>query len=355
MKDKVKFERGIIMKKILTLLISIAIGITTITGLGGCSNEKTSDTLTIVWYPNESGGDLEEARNEMGNIVAKATGKKVEHKLTTDYAIAIEALANDTAAIGFMGAEGYIEAHNKNENVVPIAVASGKSGTLDDAVYYSWIAASTENQDEYKKDGNYAIDNIVGKKMSFVSNSSTSGFRVPTTGIISYFSKQDKWKDLKTDDLIQGGSDKFFSDVLYGGSHQGSAVNILTGKADVAAFCDTNLFNYVDIVSGKINEVGTVYKIKDNAAEPFNTMAGKKFTALSSTPVLNAPVVMNTKLITKEDQTKIIDAFTSDETTNNEKIFLPKDSTDKGFFKKEGKEKFLEVEDSWFDPIRKMK
>ena len=31
------------------------------------------------------------------------------------------------------------------------------------------------------------------------------------------------------------------------------------------------------------------------------------------------------------------------------------DSKDKGFFKKEGKEKFLKVEDAWFDPIRNMK
>ncbi|PRR84383.1 PhnD/SsuA/transferrin family substrate-binding protein [Clostridium vincentii] len=342
------------MKKIVTLLMSIAIGVATIIGLAGCSDKKTSDTLTIVWYPNESGGDLEAARNEIGDIITKATGKKIEHMLTTDYAIAIEALANDTAAIGFMGAEGYIEAHTKNENVIPLAIASGKSGTVDDAVYYSWISVPTENQDEYKKDGNYTLDNIVGKKMSFVSNSSTSGFKVPTSGIISYFSKQDKWKDLTKDDLIQGGSDKFFSDVLYGGSHQGSAVNLVTGKADVAAFCDANLFNYVDVVSGKMNEVGTVYKIKDNAAEPFNEMAGKKFTAITSTPVLNAPFVMNTSLISEADQTKLIEAFTSDETTNNAKIFLPKDSTEKGFFKKEGKEKFLEVEDAWFDPIRNM-
>lgn len=350
-----KFERGIIMKKIATLLITIAMGIATVTGLAGCSDKKTSDTLTIVWYPNESGGELESARNEIGDIITKATGKKIEHKLTTDYAIAIEALANDTAAIGFMGAEGYIEAHTKNKNVIPLAIASGKSGTVDDAVYYSWISVPTEKQDEYKKDGNYVIDNIAGKKMSFVSTSSTSGFKVPTTGILSYFSKQDKWKNLTKDDLLQGGTGKFFSEVLYGGSHQGSAVNVLTGKADVAAFCDANLMNYIDIVSGKMNEVGTVYKIKDNTSEPFNTMAGKKFTAISSTPVLNAPFVMNTNLISKDDQTKIVDAFTSDEVTNNAKIFLPKDSTEKGFFKKEGKEKFLKVEDSWFDPIRNMK
>lgn len=348
------------MKKVITLVMSCIIGMTMLTGCGSTDNKtasggstgKASDTITMVWYPNESGGDLEDARNEVCKVIEKATGKKVENKLTTDYSIAIEAISNGTGGLSFMGAQGYIEANKKNNKVQPLVVTSGKSGTLDDAVYYSWLAVPKDKEDEYKKDGKYAIDNIQGKKMSFVSNSSTSGFKVPTTSIVSYFSKQDKWKNITTEDLMQGGGDKFFSEVLYGGSHQGSAVNVLTGKADVGAFCDTNLVNYVDAESGKFNEVGTTYKVKADAAEPFNTLTGKEFTAIASTPVLNAPFVINTEVISEEDQKKLVDAFTSDEVTNNEKIFVKKDSGNKGFFTKEGNEKFLKVEDSWFNPIR---
>ena len=344
------------MKRVLMLVMSCLVGVTMLAGLAGCSGESSnradSKTITMVWYPNESGGDLEEARNEVGKVVEKATGKKVEHKLTTDYSVAIEALANDTAALGFMGAQGYVEANNKNKKVLPLVVTTGKSGTLEDAVYYSWLAVPKDKADEYKKDGQYVKDNIQGKKMSFVSNSSTSGFKVPTASIVSYFSKQDKWKDLKVDDLMQGSSDKFFSEVLYGGSHQGAAVNVVTGKSDVAAFCDTVLINYVEAVSGKFNEVGTTYKVKADAAEPFNTSIGKEFTAISSEPVLNSPIVINTKVVSEEDQKKLSEAFTSDEVTNNEKIFVPKGATFKGFFPKEGKEKFSKVEDSWFEPVR---
>ena len=53
--------------------------------------------------------------------------------------------------------------------------------------------ADAEN---YKVDGEFAIDNIVNSKFSFVSSSSTSGFKVPSSDIVSYFSKEDKWKDL---------------------------------------------------------------------------------------------------------------------------------------------------------------
>ena len=45
--------------------------------------------------------------------------------------------------------------------------------------------------------------------MSFVSNSSTSGFKVPTNTIISHFADD----NLIVDDLLEGGSDAFFSEV----------------------------------------------------------------------------------------------------------------------------------------------
>ena len=89
--------------------MGLLLGTTMTFGLFGCSssssesdtaknsNSKENSTITMVWYPNESGGDLEDARNEVGKVVEKATGKKVEHKLTTDYSVAIESIANGTA------------------------------------------------------------------------------------------------------------------------------------------------------------------------------------------------------------------------------------------------------------------
>lgn len=343
------------MKKLMSALM---VSLLSMGVLAGCGNNisatSSQDKIVFVWYPNESGGDVEEARNAIGEIVKKATGKEVEHKLTTDYAIAIETIANDKAALSFMGPQGYVEAHDKNKAVLPLVVPSGASGTLDDAVYYAWLAVNEAEAVNYKSGDSYAIDNIQGKKMSFVSNSSTSGFKVPTSGIISYFGKQDTWKDLTAEDLMEGGSDKFFSEVLFGGSHQGSAVNLLSGKADVAAFCDTVLANYADVASGEANAVGAIYKVKANAEEPFNTVEDKTFTIISSTPVLNSPIVINTNVLTEDEQQKLIEAFTSEEVTNNEKVFVPKDSEGKGFFSKSDKEQFVATEDSWFEPIRNL-
>lgn len=67
----------------------------------------------------------------------------MEQKLTTDYAIAIESLSNGTAQIGCcMGGEGYCQAKMANDAVNPLFVQSGESGTLDDALYYSFFCST---------------------------------------------------------------------------------------------------------------------------------------------------------------------------------------------------------------------
>lgn len=340
------------MRKNLLSFLTILLLASILTACSSGSAANSSDTLTMVWYPNESGNDLKTARDEIGKVIEDVTGKKVEHKLTTDYAIAIETIANGNAQLAFMGAQGYIEAKNKNDKIAPLIVPSGKSGTIDDAVYYSWLAVKKADAENYKVDGEFAIDNIVDSKFSFVSSSSTSGFKVPSSDIVSYFSKEDKWKDLTPEDLMEGG--KFFKDVLYGDSHQGSAVNLLNNRADVAAFCDTCVGNYIEIAEGEENTKGAIYKVKADAAEPFNTVPGEEFTLINVTPVLNAPFAANTDSLSEEDFKKIQEIFISDEISNNEKIFVPESSETAGLFKKTADEKFVIVKDSWFDPIREL-
>lgn len=342
------------MRKSLALIMSLVLASGVVAGCSSTTSTKSKDTITVAWLPNESGAEIKDARDEIGKVIEKATGKKVEHKTTTDYIIAIESIANGNADLAFLGPQGYVEAHNKNKKVLPLAVPSGKSGTLEDAVYYSWLSVKKGNEGQYKSGDSYSIDNIAGKKFSFVSTSSTSGFKVPSAGIVSYFSKKDQYKNLKAEDLLEGGKGKFFSEVLYGSSHQGSAVNLLTGKADVAAFCDTCVGNYVELAEGTHNKPGAVYRVKKDAADPFTKLQGQEFVVISVTPVLNSPFVMNTETLSAEDQKKLQDAFTSADVANNPKIFVPKDSDFKGLFAKTDKEQFVKAEDSWFNPIREL-
>ncbi len=350
--------------KMITMTAAAAVYASIMTGCSGSESANSgnvakedsyADTITLVWYPNESADNFEGTRDEIGRLIEQATGKKVEQKLTTDYAIAIESISSGSAQIGCMfGGEGYIQAKNANDAVELLLVNSDSAGTLDNAMYYSFFAVNEEDSSEYTDGSSYSIDNIQGKKMSFVSNSSTSGFKVPTNGIISHFADSSDWSALKVDDLLEGGSDAFFSEVLFGGSHQGSAFNLISGKADVAAFCDTEIAPYASCTSGEENQVGSVYTINDDAEAPFDTVTGETFTVISSTPVMNGPFVYNSDTISPEDVKAIQTLFTSDEVANNERIFYPEDSETKGAYKKTDNERFVLVEDSWYDPIRNM-
>ncbi len=336
------------MNKRTFLLIALAISCACAFASG--TADAKSKPLVMVWYPNESGEDMKGARDAFAALITEATGRPVDHKLTTDYTIAIEAIANGKADLGFFGPQGYVEAHAKNAKVLPLVVNSGASGTLFDAVYYSWLNVRQGEEGAYKNGSVYSIDAIQGKRFSWVSTSSTSGFKVPSSGIVSYFGKKGEWAGLKADGLLEGGKGKFFSEVLFGNSHQGSAVNLLTGKADVAAFCDTCVANYVELVTGPENRPGAVYQIRKDTADPFTGLIGKKFVVIQSVPVLNSPFIYNASLVSPEAVAKLREVFMRDSTTNNQMIFVPKGAAHKGMFK--GGERFLTVEDGWFQPIR---
>lgn len=177
-------------------------------------------------------------------MISETLGRPVEHRTTTDYLIAVEALANNTAHIGFFGAEGYVQAHDKNPKIVPLVIPSGADGRLETAVYYSWLAVARGQESNYQENGVFKIDNIQGKRFAFVSAQSASGFRVPSASIVKYFSQQEQWKNLTAEELVEGGANRFFSEVQFGGSHQGSAASLLSGQVDVAAFCDVCVQNY---------------------------------------------------------------------------------------------------------------
>ncbi len=329
--------------------VLLAVVVITATGWFGGGRKD----LTIVWYPNESGEDKRETRQEIERVISEATGKTVRSMLTTDYTIAIEALANNKAHISYIGAQGYVEANRKNPNIQAIAVYTGKSGTLEDAVYYGWLAVRRANAEQYADGkGGYAMDKLQGKRFSFVSVGSTSGFKVPAAVITQHFAQKPEWKGLTPEDLTEGGSRRVFSEVLFGGTHVGAAVNLLTDRADVASLASSQLLSQLDLISGSMNMPGSAYTVKADAKEPLDRFSGERLTLIGSTPVLNEPFVVNTKIVSADDVNAIRAALISDAVADNPLIFVPRGSSTKGIFTKTGGERFVEVSDAWFQPIR---
>ena len=312
---------------------------------------QNTSPITVVWYPNESGNDFEPARQEYGRLITEVTGREVIHRLTTDYVIAVESIASGAADIGARwGAVGMMEAQQRNPAVMPLIVNSGPSGTLEDAVYYGWFAVNKGEEGQYADGNSFSIENIQGKRMSFVSNSSTSGFRVPSANIINRFSQTEDWSGIDEDDLLGLSRNPFFGEVLFGGSHQGALFNLLDGRSDIATVCDTCVDAYIELVSGTHNAVGAVYRIQQGAAAPFEGMAGQEFILIGIAPVLNGPDVYNPQNLSETEIAAIRAILTSDEAANNP-LFFGEGGTF-SLLPKSGDMRFVVPENSWYDPLR---
>lgn len=327
-------------------------GAATSGGDSAAASASSIDEITMVWLPNESAAEFDKGREEFGKVLEKYAGVPVKLMTTTDYNVAIEAISSGKAQLANMGAEGFIQAQKKNSKVIPLVTTSDANGTLDGAKYYSRLCVPESDLASYKdasdKTG-YSIKNIKGKRMSFVSPTSTSGFKVPTNAILKAFPDDVK----STDELSKAG---FFSEVLFGNTHPGSAVNLLQGDADVAAFDDIDVDMYLDVPEGErdaVNAAGQVYGVKSGAAQPFDRVQGKKFGIIQSTPVLNGPIAVNTDKLPQDIIDKLIEGLTSEETASDELLFAPKDVKDSGaVWNKKNSAGFIAVEDSWYDPIR---
>jgi phosphonate transport system substrate-binding protein len=179
-----------------------------------------------------------------------------------------------------------------------------------------------------------------------VSNSSTSGFRVPSSVIAKHFGVQQQ-------DLLEGGKNNVFSQVLFGGSHQLSLLNILEMRADAGVFCNTCVAAYIEFTKGDFDnpQAGDEIRILQDAPAPFNSHAGEEVIIAYAVPVLNAPLVVNTRLLKTSEIEALKAHLTSDNILTDTRIFGNlKDPQNPAIFEKG--ERFVLVDDKWYNPIR---
>lgn len=328
--------------------------LTTMAALGllataaGCSTSAKADQqkkpLTVVFLPSDSSKEMGPVRDALSQVIHKATGKPVKVQTTTDYNVAIQALASGKAQLGLMGPDSYIEARKQNAAVNPLVTYSGESGTLKDAHYYSYLMVPKAKAAAYQDGGAYSLKKLKNKTISFVAATSTSGFAVPAGAIA-------KVNSVKVSDLQQGGG--FFKKVLYGQSHPGSAVNLFNGDADVAAFDDIDLSQYGKFVNDK-TKPGADFKVSATAPAPLDGARGKESIAIAAAQVQNEPLAVNAKAVSKADQAKIVKALTAQSTTDNPRFFSKEDAKQPGLFTQTGKVHFIHITDKWYAPTHQV-
>ncbi len=171
--------------------------------------------LTVGLIPTESSSHITDRFDSLHKYLEKKLGIPVELKTSTDYAGVITAMQFKHVDLAYFGPKSYVEAAQR-ANAECFAIEVDESGNRG---YYSLLIAKKGSQIT-------SIQAAKGKVFAFTDPNSTSGMLVPTI----YF-----MKELKIE------PEKYFSRVIYSGSHEASMLAVKAGKVDIAAISDLDM------------------------------------------------------------------------------------------------------------------
>ncbi|MFH1080865.1 MAG: phosphonate ABC transporter substrate-binding protein [Pseudomonadota bacterium] len=171
--------------------------------------------LVFGVIPTDSSDNVMERNDNLVQYLHKRLGVPVEIKTASDYAGVITAMQFKHVDFAYFGPKSYVEAA-KRANAEAFVVELSRDGA---AGYYGTIITK-------KGSGLKNMADIKGKIWAFTDPNSTSGTLVPTV----YF-----YKELKID------PEKYFSRVIYSGSHEASMLAVKNGRVDAASTNDIDM------------------------------------------------------------------------------------------------------------------
>lgn len=187
------------------LQTSIASLLLTATGAAWAQNSE----LRVGLIPSEDAQAMMRASQQVMEQLEQKTGLKVKPFVANDYNGVIEAMRSGKIDVAYFGPFSYVLAAqmaNAEAFAIPVSKKSGQSS------YQSIIISK-------KVKGPSSVAQLQGKTFAFVDPSSASGHLFPKAG-------------LKGDGVD---ADKYFSRVIFSGSHDASIMAVAHGKVDAAA------------------------------------------------------------------------------------------------------------------------
>lgn len=164
--------------------------------------------LTFALVPAENAADTTARWTPMMEYLAKKLGVKVTMRIVNDYAAVIEGQKAGNIQIALYGPASYARATKVGADISPFAMEVSKGGLKG---YYSVLYV--------KKDSPYQkLEDLQGKPVAFVDPNSTSGNNVPRFEL----------NKLGLD------ADKFFSKIVYSGTHENSVLALSQGTVEAA-------------------------------------------------------------------------------------------------------------------------
>jgi len=202
------------MKKVLKALVALALTIC-IPVAALAAPAEWPKKLTIGLIPTESSSHITERYDNVAKYLEKKLGIPVVLKTSTDYNGVITAMQFKHIEVAYYGPKSYVEAAQR-ANAECFALEVSEDGSKG---YHGVIISK-------KGSPITSIQAAKGKVFAFTDPNSTSGTLVPTVYFV---------KDMKID------PEKYFSKVIYSGSHEASMLAVKAGRIDIASTNDLDM------------------------------------------------------------------------------------------------------------------
>jgi phosphonate transport system substrate-binding protein len=200
--------------RVLTMTAVALMVAVTLVGVPAAQDATWPKEMTFALLSTENAAEITRRWAPIIAQLEKDLKVKIKPVTATDYRGTIEALKFKKAEIGHLGPKSYIEAATNNyANVEPVAQLQLANGSLG---YRSCLIVHADSD-------LFSPEDMAGKTFAFNDPNSTSGYLVPS----AFF-------------MMEMGIDpqKYFSKVIFSGSHEASILAVANHKVEVAS---TNL------------------------------------------------------------------------------------------------------------------
>ena len=180
----------------------------------GADRSDWPEKLVLAAVPAEQDAQLQESYSVTVEILEDELGIPVEFFQAADYAGVIEALIADRVDLAQFGPFAYVIAIANGADAAPVGVMVGEKD--EEPGYQSYLVARSDNDDVN------GLGDILGKRVCFVDPGSTSGFLVPTDGLLD--------AGIDPNDELTG---------IFAGGHDASVISVANGDCDAGFAFDS--------------------------------------------------------------------------------------------------------------------